>query len=147
MYRLSINASFLSTDGLPLAPISNPVQTGEETLTTVPITWGEAPVPTTAPLLGYTIVIDPIVGDSFRIDTVENSTEITLFHLIPGHEYLVSVFGRNSNGNGTASETVNISTVVPQVPPSPPQVEAVLMQFGTSFSINVSWTVRAQYYL
>lgn len=144
MLNQPIHPPTLSTDGRPLAPVANPGQMGE-TLTTVTIVWGESPVPTSAPLQGYTVVIAPIEGNSlpYEVETVDNKTEIELFQLTPGHNYSVQVFGRNSNGNGTASISVRISTVKPVAPHTPQEVEAVLVKHDTSFSINVSWTVRS----
>ena len=68
---------------------------------------------------------------------------IELFQLTPGQKYTVNVFGRNLNGNGVSSTAVIIRTVVPQVPPPPKYVEAVLVKLETSYSINMSWMVRA----
>ena len=134
----------LSTDGLPLAPKSNPVQTGQS-LTTVIIDWGKAPAPAMTPLLGYTVVITPIQRNHppVVVETWDNQTMIELSQLAPGEKYRVKVFGRNSNGNGTSSQAVVVSTVVPQTPPPPKEVEAVLVKLEISYSINISWTVRA----
>ena len=136
-------AQNLSTDGLPLAPRSNPVQTGQS-LTTVTIDWGKAPAPTKAPLLGYTIIITLIQRKHppVLVETWDNQTMIELCQLVPGEQYSVEVFGRNSIGNGTSSQAVVVSTVVPQAPPPPKKVEAVLVKFEISYSINILWTVR-----
>ena len=136
-------ARTLSTDGLPLAPKSNPVQTGQS-LTTVTIDWGKAPVPAMVPLLGYTIIITPIQRNHppVLVETWDNQTMIELHQLVPGEQYRVKVFGRNSNGNGTSSQAVVVSTVVPQAPPPPKKLEAVLVKLEISYSINISWTVR-----
>ena len=130
-------------DGFPLAPVSNPGQIGE-TFTTVTITWGKSPVPTASPLEGYTIIITPLLENSSptEVETRDNDTTIEIFHLSPGQEYRIEVFGRNSKGNGTLSEALVARTVKPQVPGQPPQVTGVLDKFDTSYSINISWMVR-----
>lgn len=125
-----------------MAPVSDPVQTGE-TLTTVTITWGECPVPFNAPLQGYTVSLSPVEGGGrpVQIETTDNVTTIELFRLVPGGEYQIVVFGRNSNGNGPLSGSVVAQTVVPAVPYSPSDVEGVLETFEINSSINVTWTV------
>ena len=133
-----------STDGLPLAPLSNPAQV-EETLTTLTIVWGEALVPLNAPLQGYTITVVPVQNDAvpLELSTRDNETTIQLFNLIPGQQYRVMVFGRNSFGRGTPSATLVARTVVPLPPHQPIQVHGVVTVFETSSSINVSWMVRS----
>ena len=132
------------TDGFPLAPLSNPAQVGE-TLTTVTINWGEAPVPLDAPLQGYTVSVVSVQNDTvpLELSTQDNATTIQLFNLIPGQEYRVMVFGRNSIGKGTPSATLVARTVVPVPPHQPLQVHGVVEVFGKSSSINVSWMVRS----
>ena len=96
------------------------------------------------PLLGYTIIVTPIQKNHppVLVETWDNQTMIELCQLVPGEQYRVKVFGRNSNGNGTSSQAVVVSTVVPQAPPPPEKVEAVLLKLEISYSINISWTVR-----
>ena len=131
------------TDGVPLAPIATPGQI-DETFSTVTVTWGKSPVPASSPLQGYTIIITPLIENASptEVATMDNDTTIQIFHLTPGREYRIEVFGRNSNGNGTLSGALIARTVTPQVPGPPPQVTGVLERFETSFSINISWTVR-----
>ena len=137
-----------STDGRPLVPVSNPVQTGE-TLTTITITWGESPVPSNSPVEGYTISLSPTEGSGrpLEVETADNETTIELFRLVPGGKYQIVVFGRNSNGAGPPSGSVVARTVVPQVPYSPSHIEGVLETSETNSSIKVTWTVRELFLL
>ena len=137
-----------TTDGRPLAPVSSPVQTGE-TLTTITITWGESPVPTNSPLEGYTILLSPTGGgrQPLEVETADNETTIELFHLVPGEEYQITVFGRNSNGAGSPSGSLVARTIVPQVPNPPSHVGGILETFEKNSSIKVTWTVRELFHI
>ncbi len=127
-------------DGLPLRPISPPIQIAE-TLYTVTIAWGFSPAYPHSPLLGYNILLRSCnlpQSQTFTIETVGNETELILFGLDPGVSYHVTVSGWSLLGQGVSSPEVMVTPMSAHVPPAPAEVT-------TTFSggiVHVTWKVR-----
>ena len=130
------------TDGTPLAPTSDPVQTSDS-LYSVTIDWGESPHPTRDPLQGYTLLLTELleVEREIRFESFSNNTNAEIPNLKAGVEYRVVVFGRNQMGEGQRSHYVVARTVSPIVP-HPPTNVAVKLEIGNiSSNIILYWTV------
>lgn len=144
-YKLQVRHIFSHADGVPLSPVTPIVQT-RQTLDTVTIVWGYAPVPGHAPLLGYTVTLASCPVQSSHHDIVvsvqvsHEKTELTLLNLSPSGTYCISVRGWNSLGNGEVSTAI-VTTVTGLVPPPPTNVTAISLGEGL---INITWQVRVQ---
>ena len=144
-HKTCLDVCFSHLDGLPLSPVSPPVQISE-TIYSVSIAWGFSPTPTDAPLLGYRISVLPSgrsPADAIIITTDSNDTEIDLLHLLPGSNYSVTVAGVSHLGNGTSSPPVIVTTVVASPPPPPANVKAHL----SGGIVSISWEVCTYMYV
>ena len=95
-------------DGRPLAVT---VEQLEQSLYSLTLKWSPAPVPSDAPVLGYTVLVREQGGRSFEVVLEGNDTTVDLLRLTPGRRYGVVVFARNAYGQGVQSEELGAYTV------------------------------------
>ena len=128
-------------DGLPLSPVTPPVQLAK-TLYSVTIAWGYVPTCYHHPLLGYEILFrscDAPSSDAVVLESSSNKTELTLTDLGPGVSYCVSVGGWNSLGPGPMSPVVTVTSITALVPPSPSNITAITV----GHVVTITWQVSA----
>ena len=95
-------------DGRPLAVT---VEQLEQSLYSLTLRWSPAPVPSDAPVLGYTVLVREQGGRSFEVVLEGNDTTVDLLRLTPGRRYGVVVFARNAYGQGVQLEELGAYTV------------------------------------
>ena len=95
-------------DGRPL-PVT--VEQLDQSLYSLTLRWSPAPVPSDAPVLGYTVLVREQGGRSFEVVLEGNDTTVDLLRLTPGRRYGVVVFARNAYGQGVQSEELGAYTV------------------------------------
>ena len=95
-------------DGRPFAVT---VEQLEQSLYSLTLRWSPAPVPSDAPVLGYTVLVTEQSGRTFEVTLEGNDTTVDLLHLTPGRRYGVVVFARNAYGQGVKSEQLDAYTV------------------------------------
>ena len=95
-------------DGRPLAVT---VEQLEQSLYSLTLRWSPAPVPSDAPVLGYTVLVREQGGRSFEVVLEGNDTTVDLLRLTPGRRYGMVVFARNAYRQGVQSEELGAYTV------------------------------------
>jgi len=140
--RTSQRTTLYVGDGRPF-PVT--VDMIDQRLYSLSLVWNPAPAPADAPVQGYTVLVtEPDTepdGRRFQVLLEGNDTEADLLHLVPGTRYSIVVFARNAHGEGRRSEEMITSTVRPEPPFPPTNVDATASVGNSSSSITVTWTL------